>query len=247
MISFTFITEKKYVLVTGSGNDADTMEVIDKEGKNTVCSSAKYPKKWEHATGGVIDEKLLICGGDPNWYYTKECYIMGKDMTWSKHADMKAARWKASSTVIQDYLWVTGGWDENGKRLDTTEKIHLNGTVEPGIKLPFAVSDHCMVQHHNSVYLLGGYDGNDRKRKDVWQFLPEMGFSHFVAKPMKHTRSSFACGIFNSKFHSNRPIMVASGSFSGRGMFRGEFWDFTNPDATWQTSKYILLANQHGL
>ena len=88
-----------------------------------------------------------------------------------------------------------------------------------------------MVQHHNSVYLLGGYDGN--YRKDVWQFLPEMGFSHFVAKPMKHTRSSFACGIFNSKFHSNRPIMVAAGGY-GSGSETGEFWDFTNPTATWQ-------------
>jgi hypothetical protein len=38
---------------------------------------------------------------------------MSKDMTWSKHADMKEARHFAPSTVIQDYLWVTGGIGEN--------------------------------------------------------------------------------------------------------------------------------------
>ena len=220
-------------------DNADKIEVIDKEGKTTVCSSGKYPNEVYAATGGVFDENLLICGGLP---LTKECHIMGKDMTWSKHADMKEAREWASSTVIQDYLWVTGGLGENYKILDTTEKIHLNGTVEPGIKLPFAVGHHCMVQHHNSVYLLGGWDGNGGypigERKDVLQFLPEMGFTHSVAQPMIHTRSTFACGIFNSKLHSSRPIMVAAGSHNdGSGMKTGEFWDFTNPDATWQPSK----------
>jgi len=227
--------EKSYVLVTGYYDDDNQMEVIDKEGKTTVCSSGKYPKKVRFATGGVFDENMLICGGkDP---VTKECHIMGKDMTWSKHADMKEARHSASSTVIQDYLWVTGGVDNYSRRLDTTEKIYLNGTVEPGIKLPFAVNSHCMVQHHNSVYLLGGYDGN-RDRKDVLKFLPEMGFTHSVVQPMKHARNGFACGIFNSKFHSNRPIMVAAGGY-GSGSETGEFWDFTNPTATWQpTGKF---------
>jgi len=222
--------EKSYVLVTGYYDDDNQMEVIDKEGKTTVCSSGKYPKKVHFATGGVFDENILICGG--GFPGTKECHIMGKDMTWSKHADMKEARAGASSTVIQDYLWVTGGVDNYSRRLDTTEKIYLNGTVEPGIKLPFAVNSHCMVQHHNSVYLLGGYDVNDRR--DVLQFLPEMGFTHSVVQPMIHARSAFACGTFNSKFHSNRPIMVAAGSFDGSNMKTGEFWDFTNPDAKWQ-------------
>merc|ERR1719483_405025 len=164
---------------------------------------------------------------------------------------MKEAREWASSTVIQDYLWVTGGLGENYKILDTTEKIHLNGTVEPGIKLPFAVGHHCMVQHHNSVYLLGGWDGNGGypigERKDVLQFLPEMGFTHSVAQPMIHTRSTFACGIFNSKLHSSRPIMVAAGSHNdGSGMKTGEFWDFTIPDATWQPTGDFPNEQYHG-
>ena len=93
-----------------------------------------------------------------------------------------------------------------------------------------------MVVHHNSVYLLGGFDGNGL-RKDVLQFLPEMGFTHSVVQPMKHLRFDFACGIFNSKLHSNRPIMVAAGIRLGSVIKTGEFWDFTNPDATWQPSK----------
>ena len=226
--------------MTGDFYDNDKMEVIDKEGKTIVCSSGKYPKKVRLATGGLLfDENMLICGGGypPA---TKECHIMGKDMSWSKHADMKEARAWASGTVIQDYLWVTGGYNKYKIRLDTTEKIHLNGTVEPGINLPNAVICHCTVKHYNSVYLLGGFDGN--LRRDVLQFLPEMGFTNYVAKPMIHTRSTFACGIFNSKLHSNRPIIVAAGGF-GSGAETGEFWDFTNPDATWQPSKYFWLIN----
>jgi len=233
--------EKSHVLVTGYPYDnADKIEVIDKEGKTTVCSSGKYPKKVCSATGGVFDENLLICGGYP---VTKECHIMGKDMTWSKHADMKEAREWASSTVIQDYLWVTGGHDGNIKVLATTEKIHLNGTVEPGINLPFAVTGHCMVQHQKSVYLLGGY-GNGRR--DILKFLPEMGFTHSFVQPMQHARGGLACGVFYSKFHSNRPIMVAAGSYSGSGMKTGEFWDFTNPDATWQPTGDFPVNLEYG-
>ena len=168
-------------MVTGWRDNSDRMEIIDKEGKTTVCSSGKYPKKLQSATGGVFDENLLICGG--TWPATKECHIMGKDMTWSKHADMKESRHFAASTVIQDYLWVTGGIGENNTRLDTTEKIHLNGTVEPGINLPFAIWGHCMVQHQNEVYILGGFEGKENgngRRKDVLKFLPEMGFTHSV-------------------------------------------------------------------
>ena len=95
-----------------------------------------------------------------------------------------------------------------------------------------------MVEHHNSVYLLGGYDGRDYRR-DVLQFLPEMGFTHSVVQPMKHARVGFACGVFTSKLHSNRPIMVAAGSWFGSGKKTGEFWDFTNPEATWQPSEYF--------
>jgi hypothetical protein len=55
---------------------------------------------------------------------------------------------------------------------------------------------------------------------------------------MKHRRGDFACGVFNSKLHSNRPIMVAIGGL-GSGPEKGEFWDFTNPEATWQPSEYF--------
>ena len=57
------LTEKEYVLVTGSANDNDKMEVIDKKGKTTVCPSKTFPEKVSSATGGVLEEHILICGG----------------------------------------------------------------------------------------------------------------------------------------------------------------------------------------
>ena len=44
-----------------------------------------------------------------------------------------------------------------------------------------ALWGHCMVQHQNEVYILGGFEGNENgngRRKDVLKFLPEMGFTH---------------------------------------------------------------------
>ena len=232
MISFAEkqTTEKSYVLVTGSRTDNDKLEVIDKEGQTTVCSSTKFPTDVRWGTGGVLrEEKVLICGG----YFTKECYIMGIEMRWTKHTDMKEFRYTPSSMVIQDYLWVTGGWDGN-KILETTEKIHLNGRVEFGINLPYPVEGHCMVEHLQSVYLLGGRTIESLYRKDVLKYQADNEFSHSVGQSMTHKRFIFACGVFYSQLHSNRPIIVVAGSHDGPGKKTGEFWDFTNPQATWQ-------------
>ena len=182
-----------------------------------------------------FQEKMLLTYTD-----LKECHIMGKETSWTKHTDMNQKRAVASSTVINDYLWVTGGFDENFNLLKTTEKIYSNGTVEPGINLPFPVRAHCMVNHGNIVYMLGGWgEGGDGNTKDVLIFVPEEGVTHSVGKPMSRDRSYFTCGLFYSKVHSNRPIMVAAGNGGpfAEGRKTGEFWDFTNPQATWQPSK----------
>ena len=66
------------------------------------------------------------------------------------------------------------------------------------------------------------------------KFVPDEGFTQSDGLPMTHKRIHFACGLFYSKLHFNRPIMVAAGGENESGEKTGEFWDFTNPEATWQ-------------
>ena len=68
--------------------------------------------------------------------------------------------------AIQDYLWVTGGLDDNNERVMKTEKIFIDGKIEEGPELPEFRWNHCLVKYNDTVILLGG-DG-DGNKKQVW-------------------------------------------------------------------------------
>ena len=49
---------------------------------------------------------------------------------------------------------------------------------------------------------------------------------------MIHPRSHHGCGVFNSKEHGGRPVIVTAGSRTGSGSSTSEFWDFSHPGSS---------------
>ena len=61
---------------------------------------------------------------------------------------------------------------------------------------------------------------------------------------MKESRYEHGCGIFRSKMHNERPLLVAAGSMisdiSDNGYKNCEFYDYTKHGSKWQLcSKFI--------
>ena len=232
-------TENVYVLVTGSKDDNQKIEVVYPNLTSTVCQSkANYPLDIAYATGSLLNKELVvICGGfKPE---TSACYSLGQNMEWTSWQDMTTKRSGHASIVTQRGIWVTGGLD-GSNRLKSTELLSKSSAYQGVLDLPEARDSHCLIQDGEKIFLIGGWDGSTRQ-SSVWQFDASNDYSQTVEKSMNHARNHHACGIFHSAAHSGRPVMVAAGSWSGDGQYSSEFWDYTQPGSKWQLSKSPCL------
>ena len=106
------------------------------------------------ATGGLIGNTIIICGG---WYngYQSDCFsLTSEKATLVTH--MSVARDVAASIVLNgNTLWITGGYPP----LASTEYVTITGTLA-GPDLPMALYGHAMVAINNThSIVIGGNDG----------------------------------------------------------------------------------------
>ena len=87
---------------------------------------AEFPNDIYGATGGVIKETLVICGGGIPGESFDECYSLnGKAITIITYMSVKR-KYAASLVIDKTKLWITGGWSsDTGSRLGSSEFITL--------------------------------------------------------------------------------------------------------------------------
>ena len=119
-----------------------------------------FPISLYGATGGLIGDTVVICGGDgDSGYSIDECYsLTSEKATLVTH--MSVGRFYAASIVINDNtLWVTGGLS-NGWGNATTEYVTVTGSML-GPDLPVALRYHAMVAINRTCSMvIGGYYGS---------------------------------------------------------------------------------------
>ena len=111
------------------------VEVLNNDGQPESCPSIQnYPLGLRGAMGGLLNDKVVICGGTTSTRSkdaTNKCYQLGDNGQWAPFgaalkqskraffgaggASLKSARYfgAAASVTIQgeEYLWITGGVD----------------------------------------------------------------------------------------------------------------------------------------
>ena len=120
------------------------------------------PMDFYGATGGLIGNTVLICGGygKRNSSYRRssldDCYSMtSQKVTLVTHLSVK--RFNAASIVLNDNtLWVTGG--RYSRILPSTEYVTISGTL-PGPDLPFPLYDHALVAINSTCSMVIGGRG----------------------------------------------------------------------------------------
>ena len=227
-------------MVAGRGHNykyTNHAQVVDMKSNNTCNNLQNYPIRIISASGGVIGGSPIICGGygkasgESRYENRKECYVYDKSsQTWKLHAIMNKKRRFSSSVVINGALWVLGG--KHRHTLDSTEYIHTNGTVVAGPNLPAPRSGHCsLTLHDGNVMIIGGHSGY-HDLKTVLIFSPKN--NSFAQGPsMIHERFYFACTLFYSPMHDNRPVVLSAGG----SHLTAEVLDYTTANAVWQESK----------
>ena len=110
----------------------------------------------------TLNNKLVTAGGeDKNQKITNEILMMDADQL-KCYIKMKMARSLATATGHQGMLIITGGTDDRGKRLSSTELFDSNNGQWyecSNISQPHSSLKPVIVD--NILYLLGGHRGND--------------------------------------------------------------------------------------
>ena len=112
LIVLVSITDTKYLMITGLYDENEKMEVLDGSTNVTsVCASSshQYPLDIFDATGALVGNKIIVCGG--GYPRTSSCYEFSHDHNWKILGEMNTKRIGSASIPIPNGLWVTGGYD----------------------------------------------------------------------------------------------------------------------------------------
>ena len=98
-----------------------TSEIVDLtvKGGNMCNNWPDFPIDIMGATGGLIGNTIIICGGYSDGY-ERGCFSLTSEKA-TYVTSMSIGRMFASSIVLNDNkLWVTGGYGSNGYNQDST-------------------------------------------------------------------------------------------------------------------------------
>ena len=129
------LTVSKFLITTGSPeSQAVKSEILDLSNSgNQQCPLwMDYPINVLGATGALIGEKAIICGGDP---YTDECHVITATNA-QLLSKMTNKRSKAASAKITSTSFIVTGGHDGANILSSTEIINSDGSVTPGPELP---------------------------------------------------------------------------------------------------------------
>ena len=237
-----FVISGSLILVaTGYGSSyTDKCQVIDVSSSTSCANLPSYPYSMRYATGGVINNSPVICGGYRRSGSPREqesCYRFNENSnSWNLHCKMTSRRYYHAASVIQDALFITGG-----NYPGSTEFIHANGTVTSGPNLPVARHGHCMVTLHDSKVIIIGASSQSPSslRKSVLIFNPA-DKSYTTGPSVIYDRIYSACTLFHSDLHNGRPVVLTAG---GIGQATAEVYDYTTNSNQWETSIHINISN----
>ena len=213
-ISFTVT---KFLITSGKNVDngyQKTSEMIDLAIKSdSSCKNwAEFPKDVYSATGGVIKDTVVICGGGISGESFDECYSLnGKVATLITHMSIKR-KYAASLVINKTSLWITGGWSSDTGKLVSSEYITLEGSI-PGPDMPIPIHSHALVAINKTVaMLIGGY--GPITLPTVYYFEHEG--KHWSQGPdLMQARLYHAAGIVTDETTYDEFVIVTGGGYNG--------------------------------
>jgi len=186
------------------------------------CDGRLPDLPWEggrkNMVGGWVAGVAVVCGGEDDEgdirqncvFYTPEHENAG----WQNLGDMQEARSKASATVVEGCLLVSGGVGVDGEPLDSVEVIKTAGCESiPGPsfqKLDSPRYGHCLVEVGPQMFVsIGG----SPDQYNIAQVYSETGGWVNVTGPQK-SRYGHGCVPFKFGGNDTTAIVVAGNNFS---------------------------------
>lgn len=226
--------------VNVSGHESNLCEVINMADSTSSCNNLPaYPLPIRLSTGKVVNSIPIIAGGlqVSTVSTVRNIYKFDKQSnSWLSLGNMAVARNQYSSAVLNNALWLIGGFDITWPPLQSTELVYTNGTITSGPDLPSPRARHCSVQSEDGkIIIIGGQtSSSDNNHKVTTIFDPETS-TYTDGPDMLFDHENFGCAHFYSKNHGGRPVVLSVGGYEGGS--KAEVWDYSLENGTWEESK----------
>lgn len=199
--------ENSILIINGfgdSGYDDSPTNIINlKTGRLDYDQSEEsFNVQGSGGAGGLIQGIPVYCGG---YYhgYLDSCYKMGDTQPFYR---MSSARYHSAYVVVNDYLWILGGY--NGSKLSTSEFVSIDdGSSHNGPNLPVSLYGSCAtVLQNGSVIISGGYQNGANADET---FIYSFESATWTKGPKMNTkRRIHSCASFND-------IVISTGGSPG--------------------------------
>ena len=123
-----------------------------------------FPLDMSGASGGLIDGKPMICGGNiyKVWDYSKACHVLNDQGEWieDQTASLNRYRYYSGTVVMDNELVMMGGWYQfrpGGEYLETIEVVSPNTRSRIlSVKLPHGTDESCVVPWNATTFFVVG-------------------------------------------------------------------------------------------
>jgi hypothetical protein len=194
-----------------------TCEVINLASSTSTCKNPpNFPATVTRAIGGLgFKGNPIICGGYQNNVRSNKCYSL-ENNDWVSSASMNSVRVYAAAAQLQDAkLLVTGGFDESGSNLNSTEMLIEEGWESNIPSLPVTIVAHCMVTvNSTTVMVIGGVQNGQYSGKTFYFTFGEESWTE--GPELKNKRRWHSCGKIRRNKQSQEMSIIAAGG-----------WDFS--------------------
>jgi len=224
---FLFNSAFAEVLLLGLGfvlfNDnigRDQMDAVNiDDAPGSYCSPlTSFPKSGGQAAGGLVNGRIVVCGGYFNDQSSSECYASGAN-SWELIGNLTYPKYDhAAATLPNGDLWVTGGTYEGNEH--STDIITTNMEILPGPDIASAKSGHCVTQfNRTTMILIGGFE--DPHRADF--FNVETQEWAYRGPPTRFSHAYAGCVSFTDTDGKDKVIVI--GDYYTFGTIKAEIFD----------------------
>ena len=176
---------------------------------------AEFPKDVVAATGGVIQDVVVICGGGIPGESFDECYSLnGKTATLITYMSVKR-KYAASLVIDKRKLWITGGLNtDTDSYLVSSEFITLEGS-KAGPELPIPIDSHALVAIDNTLSLLIGGRTTGGVTTQTTHYFDHQGHNWIQGPDLMQGRRDHAAGIVTDEVTTEKLVIVTGGEYNG--------------------------------
>ena len=109
-----------------------------------------------------------------NFYFIDVFSIESQDFFWINGSSMEIPRTEVSAVLLDDVIYVIGGFNKSGDVVDVVEAYDINSNswtfVSP---LPIPLHHTASASFNGSIYVIGGYTNNWIPTNKLFVFDPE--------------------------------------------------------------------------